>query len=131
MRRRVVIALVGAVLWLGGVEVMPNLHLALHDSLAAHVHEGDTTIFEGGHEHRIMRGRNARQHDLALRVEHGAHSLAHRGVAMQPAPPPVLAPLPVDLRPTTVPQIAIIEPHSRSLVVAVARGPPSLAASAI
>ncbi|MEO8840466.1 MAG: hypothetical protein ABI591_00960 [Kofleriaceae bacterium] len=124
MSRRVVLALVGAVLWLGGVEVMPNLHLALHDSLAPHVHQGDTTIYEGGHEHRVVRGRNARQHDLALRLEHGAHSLAHHGLAMQPAPPPVLAPLPVDRHATVVPQVAIIEPRSHRLVVAVARGPP-------
>jgi hypothetical protein len=124
MSRRVLPALVGAALWLGGVEVMPNLHLALHASLAAHVHEGDTTLFEGGHQHRIVRGRNARQHDLALRLEHGAHSLAHHGLAMQPAPPPVLVPVPVDLQFTVVPQVAIIEPRSHSLVVAVARGPP-------
>ncbi len=124
MKRRVLLAFVGAALWFGGVEVVPNLHLALHDSLAAHVHEGDRMVFEGTHEHRVVRTRDARRHDLALRLEHGAHSLAHHGLAMQPASPPVLAPLPVDLRPTLLPQVAIIEPRSRALVIAVARGPP-------
>ena len=125
MKRRALLAFVGAVLWLGGVEVVPNLHLALHDSLAAHVHEGDRTIFEGTHEHRVVRTRDARRHDLALRLEHGAHSLAHHGLAMQPAPVPVLAPLPVDRRPTFLQELAIVELHSRVVPRAKARDPPA------
>jgi hypothetical protein len=126
MRRRVLLTLVAAMLWLLGVEVAPNLHLALHDSLAAHTHEGDATIFaHDGHTHRVAKHRSPR--DLALDLEHGAHSLAHHHLALHPAPPPVLAPLPVDVEPTIVEQAAIVEPRSRALVRAIARGPPDLA----
>ena len=125
MRRRVLLTLVVAMVWLLGVEVAPNLHLALHDVLAAHVHEGDATIFEhDGHTHRIAKHRSA--HDLALELEHGAHALSHHHVALHPAPVPVLAPLPVNVAPTIVEHAAIIEPRSRALVRAIARGPPDL-----
>ena len=131
------IALVAAVLWLVGVELVPNLHLALHDSLAAHSHDGDTTVFSphrhaDGTEHRVVmraghRVRTRSAHDLALQLEHGAHSLAHHAAALQPAPAAILAPLPIDRRAVVFDQIAIIEPSSRALPPALARGPPSLA----
>lgn len=125
MSRRVLLALLGAILWLGGVELVPNLHLALHDQLAAHVHEGDSTIFaHEGHVHRAPK-RPRSDHDLALRLEHGAHSLAHHSVALHAAPPPVLAALPVSFKPTIVADIAVAEPDSRSLAHPVARGPPA------
>jgi len=124
MNRRVLLALLGAILWLGGVEVVPNLHLALHDQLGAHVHEGDRTIFaHEGHVHRAPK-RPRSNHDLALRLEHGAHSLAHHSVALHTAPPVVLAALPVNVKPTIVADITIAEPDSRSLAHPVARGPP-------
>jgi hypothetical protein len=135
------LALIAAVLWLVGVELVPNLHLALHDSLAAHSHEGDTTVFSphrhaDGSEHRVVmraghRVHTRSAHDLALQLEHGAHSLAHHAAALQPAPAPVLAPLPIDRRPTEAAQIAIIEPSSRVVPRATARGPPLAAATSL
>src|SRR6185312_2389224 len=128
-----VIALCAAVLWLVGVELVPNLHLALHDSLAAHAHEGDTTVFTphrhaDGSEHRVVMRAGHRvhartAHDLALQLEHGAHSLAHHAAALQPAPAPILVALPIDRRPTVAAQIAIIVPSSRVVPRAMARGP--------
>jgi hypothetical protein len=124
MSRRVLLALLGAILWLGGVEVGPNLHLALHDQLAAHVHEGDSTVFaHEGHVHRAPK-RPRSDRDLALRLEHGAHSLAHHSVALHAAAPPMLQALPVNVTPTIVVDIAIAAPDSRSLAHPVARGPP-------
>lgn len=133
------LALVAAVLWLAGVELVPNLHLALHDSLAAHVHDGDTTVFAPHHHadgsaHRVVMRAGHRVHarsarDLALELEHGAHSLAHHAAALQPAPAPLLVPLPIDRRPRLAPEIAIIEPSSRVVPRAMARGPPAAVAA--
>jgi hypothetical protein len=135
------LALCAAVLWLLGVELVPNLHLALHASLAAHSHEGDTTVFTphrhaDGSEHRIVmraghRVRTRSAHDLAVQLEHGAHSLAHHAAALQPAPAAILAPLPIDQRPTVVAEIAIIVPSSRDVPRATARGPPRAAATSL
>ncbi|MEO8552370.1 MAG: hypothetical protein ABI678_20475, partial [Kofleriaceae bacterium] len=75
--------------------------------------------------HRKARDQRAAERDLALRLEHGAHSLAHHAAALQPAPIPVLAPLPVDRRPLVLAEVSIVEPHSRSIPRAMARGPPS------
>ena len=128
------LALVAALLWVAGVELVPNLHLALHTSLAAHSHDGDTTVFAphrhaDGSEHRVVMraGHRVRTHgarDLALELEHGAHSLAHHAAALQPAPAPILTALPIDRRPTVAPEIAISEPSSRVVPRATARGPP-------
>jgi len=123
MSRRVLLALMGVVLWLGGVELTPNLHIALHASLAEHTHDGDSVIFEHAHAHRAQTLAE-RRHELALRLEHGAHSLAHHHIAMQPAAPPLLAPLPVDRRPVFLQELAIIELHSRVVPRAKARDPP-------
>jgi hypothetical protein len=135
------LALCAAVFWLAGVELVPNLHLALHDSLAAHAHEGDTTVFTphrhaDGSEHRVVmraghRVHTRSAHDLALQLEHGAHSLAHHAVAFQSAPAPILAPLPIDQRPTVAAEIAIIAPSSRDVPRATARGPPCATATSL
>ena len=132
--RRTALALVAAVLWLAGVELVPNLHLALPASLAAHTHDGDTTVFTPHHhadgsEHRVVMRAGHRvhartAHALALELEHGAHSLAHHAAALQPAPAPLLVPLPIDRRPLLAAAIAIIEPSSRVVPRATARGPP-------
>ena len=133
------LALVAVVLWLAGVELVPNLHLALHASLAAHTHDGDTTVFAPHHhadgsEHRVVMRAGHRvharsTHDLALELEHGAHSLAHHAAALQPAPAPLLVPLPIDRRPLLAAAIAIIEPSSRVVPRAMARGPPAAGAA--
>ena len=168
LARRIALAWIGIALWLGGVELMPNLHLATHAHLRAHVHEGDRTIYlhrgdELFDEHAAEQmddldaevdehGRVVPAHDdlgaraatevrgaaeatrgsaraeveLALRLEHGGHSLAHHALALHPAPPPALAPMPFHRHLTEAPHIAIIEPGSWSVPEAAARGPPAL-----
>jgi hypothetical protein len=118
-------AIAAAVLWVAGFEVLPWLHVALHDRLGHHHHDvTGAMVFEHEHEH---------EHDedaaLAIRsaLTHGRHSLAHHDVAMKPPAMPVTSPLPVDRRPTFVVAVVSIEPVSLPPGRAVARGPPSLA----
>lgn len=141
---------------------MPNLHLAMHAHLQAHVHDGDRTIYlhrrdELFDEHADdldaevdEHGRVLPAHDdleagdasvgsdaaprelsraevaLALRLEHGGHALAHHALALHPAPPPALVPLPFHRHLTEAPHTAILEPGSWSVPEAAARGPPTL-----
>ncbi len=118
--RRVLLALIGAVLWIGGVEVVPNLHLALHDRIAPHVHVGEATIFEHTHAPRKRVGKS-----LAVQLAHGADGLAHHAAALHVAPFVHLVPLPIDRRPQLLPEIAIISPEARFTARANARGPPA------
>jgi hypothetical protein len=146
-RARIGLAL--CVLWLAGFELLPWLHVALHDHLRPHHHDaGGATVFDDDgdidehaadhdddgdvdeqvahHDEHIAHHRDHDTDDvrLAAALAHGEHSLAHHGVAV-PTPAPVLtAPLPVDRRPTYVVARAIAEPPSLSRVRAVARGPP-------
>ena len=162
LARRVTLAWIGIALWLGGVELMPNLHLAMHAHLQAHVHEGDRTIYlhrrdELFDEHAddldaeidehgnigparddleadaaleageaAPRELSRAEHELGVRLEHGGHALAHHAIALHPAAPPALAPLPFHRHLTEAPHIAIIEPGSWSVPEAAARGPPTL-----
>lgn len=165
LARRITLAWIGIALWLGGVELMPNLHLAMHARLEAHVHDGDRTIYlhhhsddifvehgadddldaevdehgnvvpeemahpsRAGHDNieRADHALSHAEHELALRLEHGGHALAHHALALHPAPPPALAPLPFHRYLTVAPHVAIIEPGSWSVPEAAARGPPLL-----
>ncbi|MFT3692190.1 MAG: hypothetical protein QM831_03550 [Kofleriaceae bacterium] len=113
--------IVALILWIGGVEVLPNLHLALHDHIAPHHHVGDATIFDHTHaptKHRAANGRS-------IQLAHGADSLAHHAMALHTPPFVHLCPLPIDRRPLLRPTIAIIEPESRFTARANARGPPA------
>ena len=113
-RRRATFAVAACVLWLLGVEVLPNVHLATHE--ADHTHQADGTIvrvsFGGTHSHgggvihadhddhdagEPDRDRDREQRDqLAIDVPaHGAAGIAHRATALHQPPPPVVAPLPV------------------------------------
>ncbi len=154
MRYRVQLALFGVILWMTGVELAPNLHLAMHAHLAPHVHDGDHTIYLQHHDDVMQEHHEdaeddldaevdehgnpvvahdddeapvhdpRAEHDLAMRLEHGAHSLAHHAVALHPAAPPQLAPLPFHRYTHRLAIIAIIEPRSFSVPEAAARGPP-------
>src|SRR3569832_1730716 len=98
--RRTALALVAAVLWLAGVALVPTLPLALHASLAAHTHDGDTTVFTPHHhadgsEHRVVMRAGHRvharaAHDLALELEHGAFLFAFFVVVLLFVPAPHL-----------------------------------------
>lgn len=132
--------------WLLGFELGPDLHQAMHPRLAAHHHDGDRVdgpviaVHVDGDVHH--HGGVAHAHgeapadDRPLTVEqaamlpahpapgHGAHSAAHRGLAIATAPPVVTAPLPVvrTLVPTAAP--ASGSRTDAPTPAAAARGPP-------
>lgn len=71
MSRGLAIVVLG--IWGLGVELGPGLHIALHDLLEAHHHEGDAP--HGEHEDEDD-------------PDHGSNSLAHKHLAVLAAPPP-------------------------------------------
>ncbi len=116
-RRRRWFAATACVLWLLGVEVLPDLHLAFHADdhthghdgaihhLAAHDHDAahaahDHHDHDHGHgavtpEHRWRRDRtDGPSFDHAPSV-HAAAGVAHHAIALHRPPPPLLEPLPV------------------------------------
>jgi len=139
-RRRV--AVLACLVWLFGVELLPDLHLALHDRIGAHVHDGDAPITtSGGLTVRVHRTTTAHLHagaehqhpgrlDAASPVtvddqlddapapprEHGRHSLAPRARARPPPAPLLPPPLPLDHRPLAV-------THAIAQLVAIAPPP--------
>jgi hypothetical protein len=147
-RVRARLAVAACVLWVAGFEVLPWLHVALHDELAPHVHVGDTivTVSFDGPTHRHADGTVHRDDDSLvgaapkkLRADgrahasapsplsHGDHSLAHHGVAAIPAAAPLHEPLPIDRRPISVAAVDGADLISLSVPVAAARGPPAFA----
>nr|HEX4316186.1 hypothetical protein [Kofleriaceae bacterium] len=143
MARRARLALIACALWLAGFEVLPWMHVAMHDELAPHVHAADGTIIrvsftETTHRHAdgsVHRDRDdqpagspPRKHrhrtPFGYSLDHGAGSFAHHGVAVVPAAPPVTHPLPVDRRAQLVAVAAMASVVSCSIPVASARGPP-------
>jgi hypothetical protein len=139
-RRRVRLAVMACALWVLGFEALPDLHIALHDRLAPHRHDGATivTVTFGEPVHRHPDGslhratdeapRRRRPDDLhaqlATALAHGDHGLAHHGLAATPPPPPLLRPLPVRRLTTFAIAAQAIAPWSFSPGRAVARGPP-------
>ncbi len=111
-RHRRAIALIVGVLWLLGVEVLPNLHLAVHAD--DHTHASDGTITQAGeHRHgdrvhvhgkpasekKQTKRKQQRRDQLAfddVELAHDAAGLAHHAIALHQPAPPVLAPLAVD-----------------------------------
>jgi hypothetical protein len=137
-------ALVACLLWLAGFEVLPWMHVALHDELAPHIHAADGTIirvsFSGEVTHRHADGtihRGPEDHDdrapakrhhptrPGYGLDHGAGSLAHHGVAILPAAAPLHAPLPIDRRPVIVALADAPVPVVTPVPTASARGPPA------
>lgn len=154
-RRRLALAL--CVAWLLGVELLPDLHLAMHDRLAAHDHgagpggDGAPLVYvhldptwhshgDGAHRHDgaahhgapgpaspARHGINAPDTgppDHGTAPRHGAHSLAHRALAIASPPPAIVEPLPIAR--LEVPTAAVV---ARRVTVApppppAARGPP-------
>ena len=141
-RRRATFALTACVLWLLGVEVLPNLHLASHD--ADHTHEPDGTIvrvsFTSTHAHAdgtVHRDHGDPDHEHGVRREvrdqlaievpggHAASGIAHHARALHQPPAPVVDPTPlqqplifVERQPNARLALAHAAPPS-------ARGPPA------
>lgn len=133
-RSRRSLVLAAAVLWLVGVELGPNLHLALHDHLAPHTHLGESIAFAHRHAdgtiHRAARpNRRRTPSDLAVQLEHGAHALAHHATGVVPTAPTLVVALPVDRRPTLVVAAASAPLASLPSARATARGPPAPAST--
>ena len=104
MRRRIALAVL--CVWALGVELAPALHLALHEVLEHHHHEGDHGDGESA-------------------PEHGANSLAHKQIAwLAPPPPPQIARAQlVDMVAAPLPLRAVV--RSRSPRAVRSRGPPA------
>lgn len=133
--RRQGLAALAVLLWLGGFELGPAVHVAFHDLWAPHGHEGDPHP----HEHATPRAHGdfdglARLHTVFATFEaarrprrkhretapgletdrgpgHGAHALAHRHLAAQTpavAMPAVPAPRFAGLLPRPRPPIAVL-----------------------
>ena len=132
------LAVVACLLWVLGYEVLPDVHLATHGALAAHRHDaGDrparfwrvrTAHAPVAHQH----GAATHQHGRAPRGEraaapdpgHGAHSLAHRTIAIATPAPVIIAPLPTSWRLWSERVDVLGEAAWRPTLLASARGPP-------
>lgn len=143
------VALIALAIWLVGVELGPDLHLALHRHLAAHRHDGDAVVSDGGGRVRVHVGADHRhgpdgediwdepsaagpptmgraaERGVHSQAPHGQHSLAHRGLALAPPPPPVVTPFVAwTVRAATPPWRARIV-SAPTVPPAAARGPPA------
>jgi len=161
-RRRV--ALLLAILWIVGFELVPWLHIALHDHLAPHHHDANGADIADDHDAQVDEHAPAHHDDvthddddldaevdehgvpvhlaaskaaeghgavpdaearLSAALAHGAHSLAHHGIAVPVPTPAITSPLPVDRRPITLAEIDQPAWLSAAIPEASARGPPA------
>lgn len=146
-RRRAYAALC-ALVWLIGIEVLPNLHLASHEAsthehttagmivtvtfgTATHAHDGSVHAHDAADRAAELANAAARgQHRDRIAIDdpvstHVASGLAHHATALHAPPLPPLAPLPAVQLVTNV----IVLPVGRACVAFVAtadaRGPPA------
>lgn len=141
-------AICAALLWLLGVEVLPNLHLAFHEGDHTHAVDGSIVATRDAELERLYlrahaeRGTQPRQlfvrhdHGKPKRRDHGgrtideaphghaAAGIAHHATALHQPPPPRLAPV-------TAPIASHVRSFARearasivSIARPVARGPP-------
>jgi hypothetical protein len=137
---RAQLALAACALWLGGVEVLPAVHQAVHDQLAPHRHDGGSIVtvsFEdtthrhpdGSIHYVAPKARPAHppasdgSSHASDRAGHAA-GLAHHAAALAPVPPPITRPLPVDRRPCSVAVERSVALIDRDPLAPNARGPP-------
>jgi hypothetical protein len=143
-RRQRKLAVIASLLWVIGFEVAPNLHVAMHDQLAPHRHGGDEVADSGGLKVKVTYTSGHQHADGSWHLDevaaadpggddrlvrrgagHGAHSLAHRGIAIHSPPPVITEPLPVTRTFAWLAIPADPAPRSPSAPIAVARGPPA------
>jgi hypothetical protein len=137
-RQRHAFALVTCVLWLLGVEVLPNLHLALHHDDHTHAADGTLVAFhdhdhdhdDGDHDHALDAGDHDDDGQPALdhlpRARHQAGGVSHHAVALHRPPPPLLAPIPVARAVWRLEATLDDAPRSAALARPTSRGPPSI-----
>lgn len=143
-RARARMALIACLLWIASFEVLPWMHIALHEHVGAHHHDAGGSIVrdeadprsrgladEGEddadrHEHEGHPGRSDadRIARVANALTHGRHSLAHHDIAIYAPPPPLTSPLPIDRRVTIVEAATAVDPISLRIPIASARDPP-------
>jgi hypothetical protein len=146
--RRRAVATIMCLLWLLGIEVLPNLHLASHDAsthehtpagtivtvtfgTAAHAHDGTVHSHDAADRAAELTRQAAReQHRDELAIDgpvstHVASGLAHHAVALHAPPPPLLAPLPVVQLVTNVVSLPAGRVDVAFVATADARGPPA------
>lgn len=129
------LAIAACLLWLVGIEVLPNLHVAFHDRLASHTHVVNGIVFtvtygEAPHVHpdgSIHRPLPPSRDRTAVGSHHGDGGIAHHAAAIAPVSPPSTQPLPVDRRPTFVVIAIAVSLRSLDPLAASARGPPLVA----
>jgi hypothetical protein len=145
------LAVIACSLWALCFEVLPNLHLGLHDHLAPHSHDGDTPQADAaptGPRIKVSYAPRHRHSDGSYHVDasaadtgyaadgdhakaprpttrHGAHSLAHRALALQTPPPVITEPLPVPRTVAWIEPAIEATPHLAPAPAASARGPPA------
>jgi hypothetical protein len=116
-----------------GADIIDDDHDAEVDEHAAHHPDDDldAEVDEHGvpvHVHELEDvAWKAATADLALfrALHHGAHSLAHHGIAVPVPAPAITTPLPVDRRPITVAMVEQPAWISAPIPDASARGPPA------
>ena len=98
-------------MWVLGFQIVPNLHIGLHDLLAYHHHREDHHVDDTDHEQDSP--------------DPGEGSIEHRGVAPPEAPPPPLIPQSIVIELVVVADVQI---ETRLLTIR-GRGPPPVARS--
>ena len=146
--RRRAFAAITCLLWLLGVEVLPNLHLASHDAsthehapsgmivtvtfgTATHAHDGSVHSHDAADRAAELTKATAAERsrdELAIDdpvSTHTATGLAHHATALHAPPPPLLAPLPVVRLVTNVNALPAGRVDVAFVATADARGPPA------
>jgi hypothetical protein len=132
-RRR--FAITACVLWLLGVEVLPNVHLAHHDHHHTHAADGSIVSTEVDDHHdadaAVFQHASADRDELAIdhpiESGHQAGGVAHHAIALHQPAPPLLVPLPVvrtELRVESGPAAQLC---TLTTALSMARGPPAIA----